>query len=49
VVIVSVATFVLLRSITEVALLLAPIFPFTSLGVADHLSERRNTVKPAGP
>jgi hypothetical protein len=49
VVIVSVATFVLLRSITEVALLLAPVFPFTSLGVADHLSERRNTVKPAGP
>jgi hypothetical protein len=49
VVIVSVATFVLLRSITEVALLLAPVFPFTSLGVADQLSERRNAVKPAGP
>jgi hypothetical protein len=49
VIIVSAVTFVLLRSIPEVALLLAPVFPFTSLGVADHLSERRNTVKPAGP
>ena len=49
VIIVSAATFVLLRSIPEVALLLAPVFPFTSLGVADHLSERRNAVKPAGP
>ena len=49
VVIVSAASFVLLRSIPEVALLLAPVLPFTSLGVADHLSERRNAVKPAGP
>jgi hypothetical protein len=49
VVIVSAASFVLLRLIPEVALLLAPVLPFTSLGVADHLSERRNAVKPAGP
>jgi hypothetical protein len=35
------ATFVLLRSIPEVGLLLAPVLPFSSLGVADHLSEGR--------
>lgn len=32
--------FVALRSVSEVALLLAPVLPFTGLGVADHLSER---------
>jgi hypothetical protein len=37
----SAATFVLLRSIPEVGVLLAPVLPFSSLGVADHLSERR--------
>jgi hypothetical protein len=49
VVIVSAATFVLLRSIPEVALLLAPALPFSSIGVADHLSERRKAIKPAAP
>jgi len=42
---VAVATvwvFVTLRTATEVALLLAPVLPFTSIGVADHLSERRS-------
>jgi hypothetical protein len=34
-------TFVLLRMAGGIALLAAPIFPFTSIGVADHLSERR--------
>jgi hypothetical protein len=34
-------TFLTLRTATEVALLIAPALPFTALGVADHLSERR--------
>jgi hypothetical protein len=38
---VSACVFVLLRSTTVIALLLAPVLPFTSIGVADHLSERR--------
>jgi len=33
--------FILVRSTTVIALLLAPVLPFTSIGVADHLSERR--------
>jgi hypothetical protein len=33
-------TFVLVRIAGVVTLLAAPIFPFTSIGVADHLSER---------
>ncbi|HET6954760.1 MAG TPA: hypothetical protein VFI47_30640 [Acidimicrobiales bacterium] len=37
----AVYTFVLVRMVGGVALLPAPIFPFTALGVADHLSERR--------
>jgi hypothetical protein len=39
-------TFVLLRSIPVVAVLLAPVLPFTSLGVADHLGERRRAGEP---
>ena len=31
----------LLRTVSEVALLIAPALPFTAIGVADHLSERR--------
>lgn len=31
----------LLRTVSEVALLIGPALPFTCLGVADHLSERR--------
>jgi hypothetical protein len=38
---VSACVFILLRSTTIIALLLAPVLPFTSIGVADHLSERR--------
>jgi hypothetical protein len=34
-------TFVLVRTIGAVALLPAPIFPFTALGLADHYAERR--------
>jgi hypothetical protein len=37
----SAYAFVLLRAAGDVALVLAPILPFTSIGVADHLSERR--------
>jgi hypothetical protein len=37
----TVYTFVLVRLAGAVALLAAPMFPFTSIGVADHLSERR--------
>jgi hypothetical protein len=33
--------FLTIRSVTEVALLLAPVLPFTSIGVADHLLEMR--------
>jgi hypothetical protein len=32
---------VTVRTVTDVALLLAPVLPFTSLGVADHLVEIR--------
>jgi len=32
--------FVLLRTVTGVALLMGPVLPFTGIGVADHLSER---------
>jgi hypothetical protein len=41
VLVVSAFEFVLLRTATTVALLLAPALPFTAIGVADHLSERR--------
>jgi hypothetical protein len=34
-------SFVLLHTVPDAGLLAAPIFPFTSIGVADHLSERR--------
>ena len=37
----AVYTFVLVRTAGAVALLPAPILPFTGIGVADHLSERR--------
>lgn len=39
---VSAWVFLTLRTISEVAVLLAPALPFTALGVADHLSERRH-------
>jgi ABC-type antimicrobial peptide transport system permease subunit len=37
----TVTIFLLVRTAGEVALLLAPVFPFTSLGIADHLAEDR--------
>jgi hypothetical protein len=37
----SVYTFVLVRVAGALALLPAPIFPLTAIGIADHLSERR--------
>jgi hypothetical protein len=44
---VSAYVFLLVRTTGEVALLVAPILPFTSIGVADHLSERRRERAPA--
>jgi hypothetical protein len=41
VLIVTAFVFVTLRTVSPVALLLAPALPFTAVGVADHLSERR--------
>ena len=38
---VTLLVFLLLRTETTTALLLAPALPFASIGVADHLSERR--------
>ena len=38
-------TFVLVRMASSLALLPAPIFPFTAIGVADHLSERRRSLE----
>lgn len=40
-------TYVLVRTASALALLPAPIFPFTSIGIADHLSERRRALHPA--
>jgi hypothetical protein len=41
VVAVAACVFILVRSATVIGLLLAPVLPFTSIGVADQLSERR--------
>lgn len=41
VVAVSVYVFILLRTVPVVGVLLAPALPFTAIGVADHLAERR--------
>lgn len=41
VLIVSVYTFVMVRVVPDVTLLLAPTLPFTCLGVADHVAETR--------
>ena len=41
-------TFVLLRTAGAVALLPAPVFPLTAIGIADHLSERRYERASAG-
>ncbi len=42
-------TFVLVRMASALALLPAPIFPFTAVGIADHLSERRRALDRQGP
>jgi hypothetical protein len=42
VVAVSAYVFVMIRVAGDIALLLAPILPFTSIGVADHLAELRS-------
>jgi hypothetical protein len=39
--VVSAYAFILVRTLTPAGLLLAPVLPFTAVGVADHLSERR--------
>jgi hypothetical protein len=36
----AVYTFILVRVAGVITLLSAPVFPFTSIGIADHLSER---------
>jgi hypothetical protein len=41
VVLATVYVFFLVRTASDVALLLGPVLPFTGIGVADHLSERR--------
>jgi hypothetical protein len=41
-------TFVLVRAAGVITLLSAPIFPFTSIGIADHLSERARERERAG-
>lgn len=41
VILVAVWTFVLVRGVGPIALLPAPILPLTAIGLADHLSERR--------
>lgn len=49
VVVASAYTLVLVVLTGALALLPAPIFPFTALGVADHLSERRHAPARPGP
>jgi hypothetical protein len=45
----SIYTFVLVRTVGAFALLPAPIFPFTGIGVADHLSEGRHDREAVAP
>jgi hypothetical protein len=40
--------FIMIRAAGDVALLVAPVLPFTSIGVADHLSERRSERRALG-
>lgn len=40
--------FLMLRTESTVAILLAPALPFTAIGVADHLSERRQELRAGG-
>jgi hypothetical protein len=45
----TVYVFVLVRVAGPIVLLSAPVFPFTALGLADHLAERRNARDTAAP
>jgi hypothetical protein len=45
----SIFVFLLLRVDATVGLLLAPALPFTAIGVADHLTERRTEDRSSGP
>jgi hypothetical protein len=49
VLIVTAFVFVTLRTVSTVALVLAPALPFTAIGVADHLSEGRQERRAGGP
>lgn len=49
VVVATAYTFVLVRTIAELALLPAPVFPLTALGLADHLVASRSTPPPSPP
>ena len=44
----AVYTYVLARTAASLALLPAPIFPFTAIGLADHLAERRRALEQSG-
>ena len=44
IVVITVATYAMLRFAPGLILLVGPVLPFTSLGVADHLSERRAAI-----
>jgi hypothetical protein len=39
----SALVFLAIRAAPEIAILLAPILPFTSIGIADHIAEREGT------
>jgi hypothetical protein len=41
--------FVTLRIVPEAALLLAPVLPFTCIGIADHLAERNAGIRETAP
>jgi hypothetical protein len=43
----SLFVFLAIRTAPEAAILLAPCLPFTAIGIADHLSERRASVERA--
>ncbi len=49
VIVAALYTLVLVRTSSALALLPAPIFPFTGIGIADHLSERRHERARAEP
>jgi hypothetical protein len=48
VLVVSAGVFIMLRTASTAALLLAPALPFTAIGVADHLTERNREQRAGG-